>query len=581
MKRLTFFIALNILCLCTLTAQWAQIIGLADRSIKDIAAGKNALFAVTADSGSVYRSTDEGITWSLIFPLGGGKVATSPSGTIYVDRGDSLLSSTDNGLSWLARCGGGFSDVEVSPNGTVFCAGFYCGEDACGGSVYRSTDNGLSWDTQDVGAADHISFFTNGTVLLTKFDWFYLRHTVIFDISSDNGLTWNDISLAGGDPSSPDVTALVVSPNNKIFVGLGDLSYSANLCTTWTKLSDIVPEALLALPLGEILAGTNGGGLFLFGESGDSLGTRNEGLTNLNIHALAMDSLGYVYAGTDRGVFRIPFNDSLSSPTMVHHLSAGWNLLSLPLHPLNLCTEVNYPGAQSHAFEYAGCYRECDSLAIGKGYWLKVEANVSYILWGIITQQETIDVSRGWNIIGSLSSPFLASTIIGDPTGIVTGQFWKYDGSRYIASDTIEPGNGYWVRVNQGGRLILSASTTGLAKASASRIRIISTNEMPPLPPGETASIPKAMPKQFALAQNYPNPFNPTTIINYQLPVDSWVTVTIYNVLGQDVKTLVDENQSAGYKLVTWDAANIPSGIYFYRLKAGTFTEVHKMCIIR
>ena len=94
-------------------------------------------------------------------------------------------------------------------------------------------------------------------------------------------------------------------------------------------------------------------------------------------------------------------------------------------------------------------------------------------------------------------------------------------------------------------------------------------------------------PEAFALADNFPNPFNPATTIKYELPQAADVELTVYNVVGQAVRTLVAEYQSAGRYAVEWDATNdsghsLSSGLYFYRLQAGeAFLEVKKMLLLR
>ena len=76
------------------------------------------------------------------------------------------------------------------------------------------------------------------------------------------------------------------------------------------------------------------------------------------------------------------------------------------------------------------------------------------------------------------------------------------------------------------------------------------------------------VPAHYSLALNYPNPFNPSTVISYDLPEDSHVTLKIYNLLGQEVQSLISEVQSAGFKRMSFNAEKIPSGVYFYRLQA-------------
>ncbi|NBB76674.1 MAG: T9SS type A sorting domain-containing protein, partial [Bacteroidetes bacterium] len=89
------------------------------------------------------------------------------------------------------------------------------------------------------------------------------------------------------------------------------------------------------------------------------------------------------------------------------------------------------------------------------------------------------------------------------------------------------------------------------------------------------------VPTDFTLAQNYPNPFNPTTQISYQLPVDSRVRLAVFDMLGRQVATLVDEQMSAGRHSVTFDAGNLSSGIYLYRLQAGNTVMTRKLTIMK
>jgi len=89
------------------------------------------------------------------------------------------------------------------------------------------------------------------------------------------------------------------------------------------------------------------------------------------------------------------------------------------------------------------------------------------------------------------------------------------------------------------------------------------------------------IPQEFSLQQNFPNPFNPTTKINYQLPITNYVELSIYNLLGQKIATLVSEKQKDGYHQVQWDASRFSSGIYYYRIEAGEFQDVKKMILLR
>jgi photosystem II stability/assembly factor-like uncharacterized protein len=90
-----------------------------------------------------------------------------------------------------------------------------------------------------------------------------------------------------------------------------------------------------------------------------------------------------------------------------------------------------------------------------------------------------------------------------------------------------------------------------------------------------------SLPLNYSLSQNYPNPFNPITEINYQLPTNGFVSLKIYDVLGKEVATLDNEYKAAGYHDVEFDATNLSSGVYFYKLQAGNFVTTKKMLLAR
>ncbi len=104
--------------------------------------------------------------------------------------------------------------------------------------------------------------------------------------------------------------------------------------------------------------------------------------------------------------------------------------------------------------------------------------------------------------------------------------------------------------------------------------------------PGEGVDDGNPIPTNYALKQNYPNPFNPETNIEFSLPKETYVSLTVFNLLGQEVQTIVDGTVAAGDHIAHWNGkndngANVPSGIYFYKIYTSDFTQTNKMVLVR
>jgi len=99
--------------------------------------------------------------------------------------------------------------------------------------------------------------------------------------------------------------------------------------------------------------------------------------------------------------------------------------------------------------------------------------------------------------------------------------------------------------------------------------------------PNNITGDPRELPTTYSLSQNYPNPFNPVTKINFAIPKQSFVTIKVFDILGREVKTLINENKSAGNYIVEFNASTLASGVYYYRIEAGDFRDVKKMILIK
>jgi hypothetical protein len=96
-----------------------------------------------------------------------------------------------------------------------------------------------------------------------------------------------------------------------------------------------------------------------------------------------------------------------------------------------------------------------------------------------------------------------------------------------------------------------------------------------------SVDIEPTQPTEFILEQNYPNPFNPSTVISYQLPVSSDIVLKVFDVLGNEIATLIDEYKPAGKYEVEFSSSTLPSGVYFYQMRASEYVQTRKMILIK
>jgi len=147
-----------------------------------------------------------------------------------------------------------------------------------------------------------------------------------------------------------------------------------------------------------------------------------------------------------------------------------------------------------------------------------------------------------------------------------------YDGASFTNTAHIDDG-GTWdfagaLAVGPDGTVFLAHADEGLIAYTYSSYTVIA-NEL------------SKIPIKYKLLQNYPNPFNPSTIIKYFLPKPEAVKIEVYNTLGQKIQTLLNISMPAGYHEVEFNAQNLPSGVYLYRIKAGEFLNVNKMILLK
>jgi hypothetical protein len=331
--------------------------------------------------------------------------------------------------------------------------------------------------------------------------------------------------------------------------------------------------------------------------------------------------LRFLAGGSSQVGGRIRFQDTIP----VH---AGWNLIGALSRPILTAAVGQNPTGiiVSRYFRYNGGYSAADTLQPAKGYWVKVSQDGQLLLISSDSTSKSYPKSPLETTPLSIADQLDRLTVEdagGNRQALYFGYYAEKVDMREYELPPIGPSEGFF-----DARFASGAIAAFADKASATNHPLLLASAVYPVTirwsvhPGtaDAASIligrrrvamrvsgsvridepesairlqlPAAfgrnLPKQYVLEENYPDPFNPSTTIRYALPEKGYVVLKVYDLLGREVATLVDGVQDAGYRSVLFEAGNLPSGVYFYRIKAGSnssgeaigFTAAKRMLLL-
>jgi len=365
------------------------------------------------------------------------------------------------------------------------------------------------------------------------------------------------------------------APNGDLYVGTFSkgIFKSTNNGDTWSEVNDGIAflniQALTSNVQGHVFAGSSGGGIYRSVDDGKTWSQINNGLTNLYIAALAVNKEGAVFCIT--GFSRV-FRSTDNGETWTRVFYGG----DLGMNCLYVAP---------NGFLLSGCNKGVYGSTDGGNTWYSYSTDDGYVpamafdSLGYVYIADPLRVWYAsinvlyWNYLGYQQSIYsLAAT----PDGTLYAGHLN-DGVYMISNHDKES----WQLVNDNlsdthVHCLLLKSDGILYAGTLSGTVFRSTKSVTGIQSGRDQ-----VPQSFELYQNYPNPFNPSTTITYSIPFESEVMLRVFNVLGEEVKSLVHKNTLPGIYSVTFNASGLSSGIYMYELSSETFKIRKKMMLLR
>ena len=557
---------------------WFEITSGTFENLRGVSFPANNSAFLAGNAGLLRYTTDGGFNWVTSgFPVttANSCVFFLNSSTGYVGNVNQKVYKTTNGCqSWVEQTTGGpraVTSIHFSSANTGWLGDFY-------GDLQKTTNGGANWDILSIMPGYNSKvFFINDFYGWVIDNFGYVRRT------TNSGNNFTTISI-----SNDTLSGLHFLSSSLGFVcgDSGRVFKTTNGGLNWTLLNTGVTgklNAIYAINPNKVIAVGNNGLVIETANGGTSWNSQI--ITNENLNSITFTSNGSygLICGNSGKLFR-----TYSFPGS-GCIGSGNNPVGYPFYTFYMDSKTDM------------LYTAEEIIASGN----TSSGNIIKLGFFIITPQNQI--MNGFKI-------FMQNTSLGSINSFLeTGWYQVFDGSYAVPGSGLQYINLQYPFYWDGASNILvricfnnssyTQNSTVAATSSAGRVYHqhqdltngdgcidITTGTNQSYRPNicmvfdistGTGNNPAVIPDKFSLSQNYPNPFNPITNIKYQTPINSFVTLKVYNILGKEVATLVNDNKPAGFYTVAFNASSLPSGVYFYKLTAGEFTDVKRMILVK